>query len=100
MGANRAATFGLASLTLILAGNASAGEVNLSTGGYSHAIPIEVPAFHGLEPKLALAYSSQGGNGIVGAGWSLGGISTIEWSRPGGGAPNVGVTSGYFMDGQ
>ena len=55
----------------------SAADVNLSTGSYSHAIPIEVPAFHGLAPRLAVTYSSGGGNGLVGVGWNLTGFSTI-----------------------
>jgi hypothetical protein len=85
--APRALATGLVFAAFTAASAATAGEVILSTGAFSQLIPIEVPAFHGLEPKLALSYSSQGGNGLVGAGWSLGGIGTIEWSRPGGGAP-------------
>src|SRR5512134_1077537 len=45
-----------------------------STGSLTRTIPIEVPAFHGIEPRLALAYSSQAGNGFVGVAWRLGGF--------------------------
>jgi Salmonella virulence plasmid 65kDa B protein len=90
---------GFASLALAGAPAVGAGDVNLSMGSYSHVVPIEVPAFHGLELKLALAYSSQAGNGFAGVGWSLGGFSSIEWGRTGeaqwGGSPDK-----YFLDGQ
>ena len=54
-------------------------------GSFRHSIPIEVPAFRGLEPKLALSYDSARGirnipsaGGILGLGWSLDGVSVIE----------------------
>jgi hypothetical protein len=31
-----------------------------------------------MQPKLSLSYSSNGSNGMVGLGWSLGGLSTIH----------------------
>ena len=34
------------------------------TMGYS--VPVELPSYHGLEPGIALAYNSEGRNGIVG----------------------------------
>jgi RHS repeat-associated protein len=74
---------------------AGLGTVNLSTGGYSQVVPVQVPVFHGLEPKLALTYSSQGGNGFAGVGWRLSGFSTVEWVRTWGGAPDK-----YLLDGQ
>ena len=54
----------------------SAGETfaaDPQTGTGSYRIPIEVPPGHaGLTPALALQYSTHGGNGIAGVGWSLG----------------------------
>ena len=44
-------------------------------GSFSHAIPIDVPSYRGLEPRLALTYSSEGRNGFVGVGWNL-------WGQP------------------
>src|SRR4029453_15237696 len=46
-----------------------------------------------LEPKLAISYSSQGGNGFAGVGWSLSGFSVID-------APGVASPGPYLLDGQ
>jgi hypothetical protein len=47
-------------------------------GAASYQVPIRIaPGIAGVEPKLAFAYNSQGGNGIMGVGWSLTGLSAI-----------------------
>lgn len=47
-------------------------------GAAGYTLPIETPAGRaGIEPHLALAYSSRAGNGLAGVGWSLGGLSQI-----------------------
>ena len=39
-----------------------------------------MPAGRGaITPQLSLSYSSRAGNGLLGVGWSLGGMSTIAW---------------------
>lgn len=48
-------------------------------GTAKYYIPLVVPpGTAGLEPELSLSYSSNGPNGMVGLGWSLGGLSSIH----------------------
>jgi len=76
-------------------------QIEYSTGSFTQSIPIEVPDFHGLEPSLALTYSSGGGNGELGVGWQPAGLSWIErTSLPGHGAPRFDTTDGFLLDGQ
>jgi hypothetical protein len=81
---------------------AARGSVELSptTGALVRAVPIEVPPFHGIEPRLALSYSSRSGNGFVGVGWALAGFSVIERTRNGRGTPRFTATDVYVLDGQ
>jgi hypothetical protein len=49
-----------------------------SDGSGRYHIPLVAPPGRmGVEPDLSLEYSSESGNGIVGFGWSLKGISSI-----------------------
>ena len=58
------------------------GQFNVSdAGSATYSIPFIVPpGTGGMTPQIGIAYSSQGGNGLMGVGWSLQGISTISRS--------------------
>jgi RHS repeat-associated protein len=52
-------------------------SVSLS-GGATYSVPIAVPpGINGVTPQISLQYNSQGSNGYVGYGWSIGGLSSI-----------------------
>jgi RHS repeat-associated protein len=76
------------------------GNVEPFYGMFAWDIPIHVPAYHGLEPKISLGYSSSTRrNGPVGVGWSLNGWSMIERASPGKGAPRYNTSDVYLLDG-
>lgn len=51
------------------------------TGGAMYTIPIELKdGYSSFTPELALVYNSQSGNGIMGIGWSIAGMSSISAS--------------------
>ncbi|MCX5233083.1 FG-GAP-like repeat-containing protein [Streptomyces sp. NBC_00233] len=48
-------------------------------GSYVYSIPLAVPDGRaGVQPGLSLEYSSRGGNGLLGMGWAVAGLSSIE----------------------
>ncbi|MEO7733224.1 MAG: toxin TcdB middle/N-terminal domain-containing protein, partial [Kofleriaceae bacterium] len=75
----------------------SGGKVDPYFGAYTEDVPIVVPAYHGLEPRLSISYNSSAGNGVVGVGWSLRGLSVIEMTNIGAGAATE-LT--YALDGE
>ncbi|GGC87108.1 hypothetical protein GCM10011396_37990 [Undibacterium terreum] len=56
------------------------GELTVgSDGAASYSIPIVVPpGTANMAPNLSLNYSSSGTNGLLGLGWSVGGLSSIH----------------------
>ncbi|HEY1991498.1 MAG TPA: FG-GAP-like repeat-containing protein, partial [Gammaproteobacteria bacterium] len=55
------------------------GSGGVSGGTATYSIPIIVaPGRAGIKPSLSLSYSSRGGNGEMGMGWSLGAGSQIH----------------------
>lgn len=60
-----------------------AGSVG-AAGAASYSIPLTVPpGTHGVTPSLSLNYNSGNGsgNGVIGVGWSIGGLSAITRCR-------------------
>ena len=61
----------------------SVGQIPISTsvsptGGRIYSIPIPVASGWSAVPQVAISYNSQSGNGAVGYGWNISGISSIE----------------------
>jgi YD repeat-containing protein len=58
------------------------GALSVSNGAASYNIAIDLPpAVRNLKPNLSLSYNSRAGNGVMGVGWSLNGLSTISRCR-------------------
>jgi RHS repeat-associated protein len=56
------------------------GELSVSQDGSAfYTVPISIsPGTAGMEPTLSLTYNSHGSNGVLGMGWTLGGLSAIS----------------------
>jgi Salmonella virulence plasmid 65kDa B protein len=86
----------------------TAGQFSVTeSGAATYSIPLQVPpGIAGMEPRLSLNYSSQGGNGLLGVGWSLGGLSAIsrcpQTQGQDGNRSGVDLTAAdrFCMDGQ
>ena len=89
---------GLLVLMCLLGARGAQADVSPS-GSYRTSVAITVPAFHGLEPHLVIGYDSGSGDGLLGAGWGLLGLSEIRRSSPGKGAPRYDNSDRYFLDG-
>ncbi|WP_167514769.1 SpvB/TcaC N-terminal domain-containing protein, partial [Mesorhizobium intechi] len=76
-------------------------------GNLGYSIAIDAPAFHGIEPRIALNYNSSrktklGGlyQGWLGYAWGLDGFDVIERASPGYGMPAYDANDIYLLDGQ
>lgn len=81
-------------------GARGAADVNGFAATASYQIPIELPGRPGAMPELGLRYGSSGGNGWLGAGWSVSGLPVIERIGAGGGTPRWDRSDTYALDGE
>jgi len=64
--------------------NLAVGQIPISSsvnpsGAKCYNVPIEiVSGRQGFQPNISLSYNSQVGNGLLGMGWSIGGLSSIQ----------------------
>jgi hypothetical protein len=93
--------------TATVAGRTKGSFAVSSTGAATYSIPIWAPPGpQGVQPNVALTYNSQQGNGYIGVGWGISGLSSIyrcnlTYAQDAAPAPVALATSdGYCMDGQ
>jgi hypothetical protein len=56
----------------------TAGALSINQGAANYSIPITVPlGSGGMKPELSIHYNSNSGNGLLGIGFRLGGLSAI-----------------------
>ncbi|RKH94447.1 FG-GAP-like repeat-containing protein [Corallococcus sp. AB038B] len=66
----------------IAAGSTTPAAWVTSVGTARYTLPLWTsPGRLGIEPRLALSYSSESGNGLLGMGWNLSGLSRITRCR-------------------
>ncbi len=83
-------------------------NIDISPSGAAIAnIPISIPkGVNGFTPEISLTYNSQGGNGIAGYGWNIGGLSTIsripatKFHNDRIGGINLDMSDFFALDGQ
>ena len=101
-------SFGLAqAATATVAGRTKGAFAVSPSGAATYTIPIWAPSGpQGVQPHIALTYNSQQGNGYLGVGWGISGLSSIyrcnlTYAQDIAPAPVALATSdGYCMDGQ
>ncbi|MEK6747726.1 MAG: SpvB/TcaC N-terminal domain-containing protein, partial [Pseudomonadota bacterium] len=104
-----AALFALPAHAVTSSVGSTPGSFNVSpSGAAAYNIPINVPpGTNGMAPNLSLNYNSQGGNGLLGVGWGLAGLSAItrcpatqDVDGGMGGSVNFDINDKFCLDGQ
>ncbi|MCD6654810.1 MAG: FG-GAP-like repeat-containing protein, partial [Sulfurovum sp.] len=73
------------------------GEMNVNQGALEYTFNLQLPpGIAGVVPKLSLTYNSNGGNGYLGKGWDLGGLSSI--TRCGSTIADDGISRSIQLD--
>jgi hypothetical protein len=50
-----------------------------ATGATIYHVPVDIVAgLNGFQPNVSIVYNSMGGNGVLGVGWGIGGLSVIS----------------------
>lgn len=70
-----------------------------SAGVFTQTVSVDVPAFHGVEPRIALSYASSAKNGFPGVGWNLTGIGSVRATKNGRGVPTYTAADVYLLNG-
>ncbi len=87
--------------TFSVSPNSVLGEIEIKsgvaqTGTRTYEVPVKVlPGMAGFTPSITLTYNSLQGNGLLGYGWNIGGLSAVNRTNK-----NIyfdGVTSGISM---
>lgn len=81
-------------------GGAAPSAVTKNTGDFTTSINFQVPAYHGLQPQLGLAYDSLAGNGLVGQGWQLIGFPEVDRTSFERGAPRFDGSDIFQLNGE
>lgn len=78
-----------------------------SAGNLSYSVPVDTPAFRGLEPSISLDYNSSrktkvGGlyQGWLGYAWGVDGFDVVERASPGFGLPSFDATDIFLLNGE
>jgi hypothetical protein len=95
----RAGAITAAGAAILLAYDGTADADTSPVGSFTTTIPVVVPAFHGIEPKISISYDSATGNGEVGVGWHLNVGSRITRRGALDGQPRYDGTDKFVMDG-
>lgn len=74
-------------------------------GSFAQRIEFKVPEQRGLEPRLGLSYDSgranaYGPDSVVGAGWRITGLSSIQRANPRRAVPRFNSADVWLLDGQ